>query len=404
MTVSRQPQITEELLSAYLDDQVTAEERTLIEAAIATDPAIAWQVDSLRQTVHLLQALPPLALPRTFTLEAILAEARTTQVSTDALTQATAPVQPDIVVPTNHASRRAIVRTPVAEEPENSWWQWFLQLWQGGNLQLRNAAAVALTLFFVLFAGDRFLVTTRPLVELTPAAPVAVIGEERTAVEQPVAPAAAELTATAAPSTVVATAATHSDNPIAASAPNNADTANTFAAPVVQPENNPRGLGETTFAAPSGAPGPREEELNPSGGGTDALTQNLRTTESGDRGMAKSPPPMSDAVAADTAGMQQYGIAATSSSTPLSALMSATMTNAGAISVTPAVTSTVTPVVTPTVTITQTVVPTVTMASVAVVNGTASTDTEGAAWLTWAQLITALSTVVLTSLWWRSRR
>ena len=38
MTGSRQPRLTEELLSAYLDDEVTAEERALVEAAIAADP------------------------------------------------------------------------------------------------------------------------------------------------------------------------------------------------------------------------------------------------------------------------------------------------------------------------------------------------------------------------------
>jgi hypothetical protein len=29
---------------------------------------------------------------------------------------------------------------------------------------------------------------------------------------------------------------------------------------------------------------------------------------------------------------------------------------------------------------------------------------EGSAWLSWAQMITALSTLVLAGLWWRSRR
>ena len=161
MTVSRQPKITEELLSAYLDDQVTVEERTLVEEAIATDPAIAWQVDSLRQTVHLLQALPPLAMPRSFSLEAILAEAR----AAEEAMKISAPQQ---------SSRKTVVRTPVGEDLETTWWQWFIQLCQGGNLQLRNAAAIALTLFFVLFAGDRLLVSTQRVVEMPPtgAAPV----------------------------------------------------------------------------------------------------------------------------------------------------------------------------------------------------------------------------------------
>lgn len=408
MTVSRQPQITEELLSAYLDDQVTAEERALVEATIATDPAMAWQVDSLRQTVHLLQALPPLALPRTFTLEAILAQARTAE--------APEVLQPEVVIPTNPAPSRPLARTLVAEEPETSWWQWFLQLWQGGNLQLRNAAAVALTLFFVLFAGDRFLVTTRPLVEVTPAAapvaltsePVVVTSAERAAIEPPVAPATAEPTATNAPATLVATTVVNSDSLATGSTPNNATTANTLADPAVQPENSSRRSEGATFAAPSGVPGPVEETLNPDGAasGDVSAAQSLRATGSGERDMmAKSTAPVSNAAAANTVGTQPYSLAATLLTTttvltaPVSALMTNTVTNTNAISVTLAVT--------PMVTITQTAVPTVTMvsaASLVTATPTGNEDIAWLTWLTWAQVITALSTMVLAGLWWRSRR
>jgi anti-sigma factor RsiW len=386
MTVSRQPQITEELLSAYLDEQVTAEERALVEAAIATDPAIAWQVDSLRQTVQMLQALPPLTLPRTFTLEALLVEARAAE--------ATAPLQPEVVIPTNRTPQRTVGRTPVTEEPATPWWQWFLQLWQGGNLQLRNAAAVAFTLFFVLIAGDRFLVSTRPLVEELPAAapivvtsePVVLASEGRLAVEVPVAPAAAEPTVTSAPADVAVTTAASSNDQTAAVA--------------AQPENNARQPEGATFAAPGGAPGPVEETLNPEGGASaDASTaRTFGAPAGGERDIvAKSTTPMADAVAANAAVMQGYAITGeTQLTTTLAAPMSGTVTTTAVISVTPTMT--------PTVVITSTVLPTVTMAKTTPLTTATPTVDDGSAWLSWAQMITALSTLVLAGLWWRSRR
>lgn len=386
MTVSRQPQITEELLSAYLDEQVTAEERALVEAAIATDPAIAWQVDSLRQTVQMLQALPPLTLPRTFTLEALLAEARAAE--------ATAPLQPEVVIPTNRTPQRTVGRTPVTEEPATPWWQWFLQLWQGGNLQLRNAAAVAFTLFFVLIAGDRFLVSTRPLVEELPAAapivvtsePVVLASEGRLAVEVPVAPAAAEPTVTSAPADVAVTTAASSNDQTAAVA--------------AQPENNARQPEGATFAAPGGAPGPVEETLNPEGGASaDASTaRTFGAPAGGERDIvAKSTTPMADAVAANAAVMQGYAITGeTQLTTTLAAPMSGTVTTTAVISVTPTMT--------PTVVITSTVLPTVTMAKTTPLTTATPTVGDGSVWLSWAQMITALSTLVLAGLWWRSRR
>jgi anti-sigma factor RsiW len=70
--------ITAELLSAYLDGQVTPEERTAVEQAIAEDPTIAEQARALSQTVALLRALPRAPVPRAFTLsEADVAAAHT---------------------------------------------------------------------------------------------------------------------------------------------------------------------------------------------------------------------------------------------------------------------------------------------------------------------------------------
>jgi len=57
-----------ELLSAYIDNEVTRAERALVETHVATCPECARDLTTLRQTVRLLTALPPLAVPRAFTL------------------------------------------------------------------------------------------------------------------------------------------------------------------------------------------------------------------------------------------------------------------------------------------------------------------------------------------------
>lgn len=65
--------IDEELLSAYLDGQVTPQDQRRIEAALAADPALAGALGSLRYTKALLAEAPRLPAPRPFTLhEAML--------------------------------------------------------------------------------------------------------------------------------------------------------------------------------------------------------------------------------------------------------------------------------------------------------------------------------------------
>ena len=62
------PDITDELLSAYLDGMVTPAERQRVEAAAVADPDVAWRLATLRETVRLLRTLPVLELPRSFVL------------------------------------------------------------------------------------------------------------------------------------------------------------------------------------------------------------------------------------------------------------------------------------------------------------------------------------------------
>lgn len=55
-----------ELLSAYLDEEVTTDERQLIETHLPTCEACQQELASLRFTMALVQALPPRPIPRTF--------------------------------------------------------------------------------------------------------------------------------------------------------------------------------------------------------------------------------------------------------------------------------------------------------------------------------------------------
>jgi anti-sigma factor RsiW len=57
-----------ELLSAYIDDEVSVDERALVEEHLATCTACAQDLTTLRQTVALLGELPQVAAPRPFTL------------------------------------------------------------------------------------------------------------------------------------------------------------------------------------------------------------------------------------------------------------------------------------------------------------------------------------------------
>ena len=58
----------DELLSAYLDGQLSAGERARLEAQLATDPALRAELEALRHTVVLVRDLPPVPIPRNFIL------------------------------------------------------------------------------------------------------------------------------------------------------------------------------------------------------------------------------------------------------------------------------------------------------------------------------------------------
>ncbi len=121
MNRSNQTPISDELLSAYIDGAVTNQERATVEAAISADPALAWELESLRRTVELVQALPPIALPRSFALREdqvadVLAERRAKAVAAATATAAPVVARPVTARPP---------RQPVAP-PRRSFWQEFL--------------------------------------------------------------------------------------------------------------------------------------------------------------------------------------------------------------------------------------------------------------------------------------
>ncbi len=68
-------ELDDELLSAYLDGELTADERAAVEARLATDPAAQQLLHELRSVSQSVQALPIETLGRDFS-EEILSRAR----------------------------------------------------------------------------------------------------------------------------------------------------------------------------------------------------------------------------------------------------------------------------------------------------------------------------------------
>jgi hypothetical protein len=190
MTSFEYSRITDELLSAYIDNAVTEQERNLVEAAVSADAEIAWRLDSLQQTVEMLHHLPELALPRSFTLQ---------------------------------ESQLLAERPPAVSEPEpaGSWlqriatgWRGF---WQAGSPVYRNLATASLVLLLVLVVGDvvlspalsgvnDFAAPAADLAAEEPAAPVVPAesarvqpGQQMEAPEQEIAPVESAAEAESAP-------------------------------------------------------------------------------------------------------------------------------------------------------------------------------------------------------------
>lgn len=156
MTLSDFHRITDELLSAYIDDEVTEQERALVEAAIAQDEEIAWRLKSLRHTVVLLRDLPEMPLPRSFTLT--LDHVRAAQ-SAEPFVEAGVAEQELVAVPAIPAHARP--KAAPARQNAGGFWQQVAEawhaFWQGGNPILRNAAAVSFALMLVIAGSGQLL-------------------------------------------------------------------------------------------------------------------------------------------------------------------------------------------------------------------------------------------------------
>jgi hypothetical protein len=64
----REREQRDELLSAYLDGELSAEEQARLGAQLAADPALQAELEALRRTVALVRELPPVRIPRNFVL------------------------------------------------------------------------------------------------------------------------------------------------------------------------------------------------------------------------------------------------------------------------------------------------------------------------------------------------
>ena len=403
MTGSRQPQINEELLSAYLDDEVTAAERALVEAAIAADPAVARQVESLRQTIHLLQTLPPLALPRAFTLDLIVADVQATQVVTAPQAE---PVHPRVATPRPR---------PTTDEHQSNGWQWLRQIWQGGNLQLRNAAAVAFTLLIVLFMRDQLVMPTylrQPTALPAPSTKLLTTSEGATTTSAAMVMTTAPIeTATNLAQTVAATPLVaesvqaykvqETPAPSAKTTPDqHSATASQGAAKQPPAPSGPPG--EDTLDMRGGQPGGFGDQPSQGESMSTMMTDDSRAMATDSRG----PAALTQAAPNAAANQALQASKAVTSATESTLTMTATLTVTPTATVTATATATVT--ATATLSITgQTALPTNTEVFTAPPAPSAGVPAAppmaAESWLAWAKMMAGVCTVVLGGLWWRSR-
>lgn len=198
MTLSDFRRITDELLSAYIDDEVTEQERALVDAAIAADERIAWRLNSLRQTVTLLHDLPEVVLPRSFTLT--FDQVRLPQTDGQIAGVGATEQQP-VMLPTA-PPRQSSNAMPIPQANAGFWVQMqegWRRFWQVGNPVLRNAAAVSFALMLLITSGGQMLsrALTQPMSMMTtaPQSAPAAASESAPAEAVALAPTATESTA-----------------------------------------------------------------------------------------------------------------------------------------------------------------------------------------------------------------
>ena len=165
MKRSSYPEITDELLSAYIDNAVSDAERALIEQAMREDTTVAWRLATLRETVNLLRAMPVLQAPRAFTLTA---EQLGQPVRTPALV-------PGVIAVDQRSSPQV---QPAKSSPRPGRWaklseQW-RGFWQTGSPVWRNAMAASMALLLVMVVAPAFFGSRGQTGGQMAAAPVAL--------------------------------------------------------------------------------------------------------------------------------------------------------------------------------------------------------------------------------------
>lgn len=64
----KSPSVSDDQLSAYIDQQLSSVERQHVEAQLEADPVAAQDLRELRYAVQLVKEIPPVPVPRAFTL------------------------------------------------------------------------------------------------------------------------------------------------------------------------------------------------------------------------------------------------------------------------------------------------------------------------------------------------
>lgn len=128
--------INEELVSAYLDGELTADEQVRVEQALATDARLRRLHDDMRALRHSLQAMPPQKLDVNFA-------ARVLRAVEQAQVHASKPHhdEPEIIIASHHGSQTTV--SPAQHEPMSL------------RVMIWSVAALAAAVVFVLMMPDQ---------------------------------------------------------------------------------------------------------------------------------------------------------------------------------------------------------------------------------------------------------
>jgi anti-sigma factor RsiW len=245
--------LTDDRLSAYMDGQVTAAERTRVEAHLAGCPACAGELHALRSTVRLLREMPPAPLPRAFT------------------------------IPASTLSHRA------------SLWNMLTRGW--GYRALQGATALAAMLLMMLCSGDLLLQSLSTMMPMA-AMPAAMPSQQ--AFAQPTAAGPVVLAPTSTPSWKAAESAAPSPPQPRGTATREGVETPAPAAPTIVALTQagetqtplPVGAGALPTAVPPSAPPPAAASPTLPEGATSAKSAPTPTLSGEDRAQTTTPPAM----------------------------------------------------------------------------------------------------------------